>query len=82
MRNQGSGQVLTPANAFSMNRLDVADNFETGVTSTIGFDYKFQNNRNELDFSVAQIINERENRKMPSKTGLDEKLSDLVALQA
>ena len=79
MRAQGGGQVLTPENAFSMNRLDVADNFETGFTSTIGFDYKFQNNRNELDFSVAQIINEKENRKMPSKTSLDEKLSDLVA---
>ena len=47
MRNQGGGQVLTSANAFSMNRLDVSDNFETGVTSTIGFDYKFQNKRND-----------------------------------
>ena len=27
-----------------------------------------------LDFSVAQIINEKENKKMASKTSLDEKL--------
>ena len=31
-----------------------------------------------LIFSVAQIINEEENKKMPSKSSMDEKLSDLV----
>jgi LPS-assembly protein len=79
MRKHDGGQVLTPTNAFSMNRLENADNFETGLTSTIGFDYKVQNNKKEFDFSVAQIINEKENKKMSSKTSLDEKLSDLVA---
>ena len=79
MRTESSGQVLNPSNAFSMNRLENADNFETGLTSTIGLDYKIQNNKKEFDFSVAQIINEKENKKMPSKTSLDEKLSDLVA---
>ena len=28
--------------------------------------------------SVAQVINEKENKKMASKTSLDEKLSDLA----
>ena len=28
--------------------------------------------------SLAQIINEKENKKMSSKSSLDEKLSDLV----
>ena len=46
-----------------MNRLENADNFETGLTSTIGLDYKIQNNKKEFDFSVAQIINEKENKK-------------------
>ena len=35
-------------------------------------------NSKEFDFSIAQVINEKENKKMPSKTSLDEKLSDLV----
>ena len=34
--------------------------------------------RGEFDFSLAQIINEKENKKMASITSLDEKLSDLV----
>ena len=31
-----------------------------------------------MDFSVAQIISEKENKKMASNTSLDEKLSDVV----
>ena len=32
------------------------------------------------EFSLAQIINEKENKKMSSKSSMDEKLSDLVLL--
>ena len=32
----------------------------------------------ETDFSIAQIINEKENKKMSSESSLDEKLSDLT----
>ena len=53
-------------------------NFETGLISTIGFDYKIDKNNRNFDFSIAQIINDEENKKMPTKTSLDEKLSDLV----
>ena len=53
-------------------------NFETGFTGAFGFDYKINNNFNNFDFSVAQIINSEENKKMNSATSLDEKLSDLV----
>ena len=35
-------------------------------------------NNKEFDFSLAQIINSKENKKMASKTSLDEKLSDIV----
>ena len=37
-----------------------------------------EKNNKKFDFSIAQIINEKENKKMASKTGLDEKLSDLI----
>ena len=30
-------------------------------------------NKKDFDFSVAQIINEKENKKMASETSLDEK---------
>ena len=78
MRKEDSGSRITPTNAFSMNRLNNAKNFESGLSSTIGFDYKIEKNNNNFDFSIAQIINEKENKKMPTETSLDEKLSDVV----
>ena len=78
MRLGGKGFRLDPIRAFSIDRLDNINNYETGLTSTVGFDYKFKKNNNNFNFSVAQIINEEENKKMPSKSSMDEKLSDLV----
>ena len=78
MRKENSGSRLNPVNAFSIDRLDHINNFETGLTSTLGFDYKIKNEDKNLDFSIAQIINTKENKKMSSESSLDEKLSDLV----
>ena len=78
MRKENDGSRLDPISAFSLDRLDNINNFETGLTGTLGFDYKFKNNNKDFDFSLAQIINEKENKKMSSKSSLDEKLSDLV----
>lgn len=78
MRQELSGGRLTSDNAFSINRLNNNKNFETGLTGTLGFDYKFRKSDKEFDFSVAQIINEKENKKMHDETSLNEKLSDLV----
>ena len=78
MRNEDSGSRLTPLKAFTLDRISKSDNFETGLSGTFGFDYENIKNDKKFDFSVAQIISEKENKKMPTKTGLDEKLSDLV----
>jgi len=78
MRKEESGLPLDPVLAFSMDRLDNINNFETGLSSTIGFDYTVKQKNKEYDFSVAQIINKKENKKMASETSLDEKLSDLA----
>ena len=78
MRKETDGSRLNPSKAFSMNKADDANNFETGLSSTIGFDYKIMKKQTNFDFSVAQVINEIENKKMSSKSSLDEKLSDLV----
>ena len=40
--------------------------------------YKIKSQSKEFDFSLAQIINDKENKKMAQKTSLDEKISDLV----
>ena len=78
MRQETSGSRLNPLNAYTLNRLENINNFETGLNSTVGFDYKIDGSDKNFNFSVAQIINNKENKKMDSTTGLDEKLSDLV----
>ena len=46
------GERLNSSKAFSMNRISNTNNFETGVSSAIGFDYKIkQNNLTKFDFS-------------------------------
>ena len=45
------------------DRLDHKNNFETGLSSTIGVDYIAENENKSFDFSIAQIINEKENKK-------------------
>ena len=78
MRKEETGLRLDPKLAFSMDRLDNINNFETGLSATVGLDYEVKQNDKQFDFSVAQIINQKENKKMASKTSLDEKLSDLA----
>ena len=67
MRKEESGSKLDPVSAFSIDRLNNINNFETGFTSTVGFDYKIKKNNKKFDFSVAQIISEKENKKMHRK---------------
>ncbi len=78
MRNETSGSRLTPSAAFNLNRLSNIHNFETGMSGTLGFDYKTTAKDREFDFSVAQVIKDVENNKMPDKSSLNEKVSDLV----
>ena len=66
-------------NLFSLDRLNVDDNFEGGANVTLGFDYKNINKNNEFDFSMGQIINENKtNKKMPSTSSLDKRFSDII----
>ena len=71
-------QALKAINAFDINRLDNINNFETGLSVAFGFDYQIDKSNKSLDFSVAQILNEKENKKMSDKSSMNEKLSDLV----
>ena len=45
MRTQRTdGYKLDPISAFSMDRLQIFNNFETGTSGTVGFDYKLKKN--------------------------------------
>ena len=78
MRKDNSEFKLNNKNIFSLDRLNSYNNFENGLSATLGFDYEVKNNEKELNFSIGQIINKKENQDMPSSSSLDEKLSDLV----
>ena len=78
MRKESSGSKLTPLTAFSLDRLNNDNNFETGMSGTLGFDYNLKKNDKNFDFSVAQVINEKENKKMSSLSSMDEEMSDVV----
>ena len=79
MRKEEDGSRMTVSNAFNIDRLGNSNNFETGNSISLGFDYDIsKKNTSKFNFSVAQIINEKENKKNNKKTSLDEKLSDLV----
>ena len=78
MRNEDSGSRLTPSTAFNLNRINNINNFETGISGTLGFDYKTTANDREFDFSLAQVFKDVENNNMPDKSSLNEGVSDLV----
>ena len=79
MRQQEDDFRLSYVDVYKMDKLEDKKSFETGATTTLGFNYEIKKeNLTKFDFSVAQIINKKENKKYNSKTSLDEKLSDLV----
>ena len=58
---------------------------DTGSNISLGFDFKINNlnDNNEIKneqfkFSLGQIISAEENRDMPSKSTLNEKMSDII----
>ena len=78
MRKENDGPRLNHLNIFNLDRLNTYNNFESGLSATLGFDYKIKNSPNDFNFSLGQIINEKENKNMPSSSSLDEKLSDVI----
>ena len=78
MRKENSNSRLNHLNVFTLDRMNTYDNFENGASATIGFEYEIKNVGSEFDFTLAQILNDKENKNMPSSSSLDEKLSDLV----
>lgn len=78
MRDQKNGSRLNSKKAFNLERLEDKNNFETGLSASIGLDYEMESSNKKLDFSLAQVINDRNNNKMPFKSSLDKRFSDVV----
>lgn len=78
MRKESGSNRLDHLSMFKLDRLKSNKNFEGGLSSTLGADYQLKKNDKKLDFSIAQIINEKENKNMPSSSSLDQRFSDIV----
>jgi LPS-assembly protein len=76
---------LDYSSLFDLNRLNTNEVMETGLSTTLGFDYKYneqqtknetKNKREIFSLSAGQIIQDENNNNLPSS--INSKLSDLV----
>ena len=82
MRDLSNDDVnLSYANLFSTNKTSI---IESGLSAVLGFDYKInkkmENNvsKEKLSISLGQVFSPEENDDAPSKSSLDQKMSDVV----
>ena len=77
--------TLSYSNLYKLNKIKTIDKVDTGSSISLGFDFKINNlNKNnevkneQFKFSLGQIISAEENRDMPSRSTLNEKMSDII----
>ncbi len=77
--------TLSYSNLYKLNKVKTIDKVDTGSNISLGFDFRINNlNENnqikneQFKFSLGQIISTEENRDMPSKSTLNEKMSDII----
>ena len=79
MRNLSSKDVkLNYTNLYAMNK---TSEIEDGLSAILGFDYKINNNvsnNEKFSLSLGQVFNYESNKDIPSKSSLDQKMSDVV----
>ena len=82
MRDLSSKDVfLNYTNLYSVNK---TSEIEDGLSAILGFDYKINekvsggSDIEKLSISLGQIYNLDENKDLPSKSSLDQKMSDVV----
>ena len=77
MKNlSGDDVTLKYANLFSTNKTSV---IEDGLSTILGFDFKMnKKNEEKLSISMGQVFSFENNKDMPSKSSLDQKMSDIV----
>ena len=67
-------------NVFSKNRLGLNDSIEGGQSLTVGFDYdlKTRENNDFLGFGLGQIFRDTNDTRLPIKSKMQSKSSDIV----
>ena len=77
----GKSEVLNYANLYSLNK---TSEVEDGLSAILGFDFKINQKgtgnveKEKLSLSLGQVFNYEKNKDIPSKSSLDQKISDVV----
>ena len=71
---------LNSSNLFSSGRIGQNDSLEGGNSLTLGFDYSInsQNDREIFSSNIGQIFRDKNDEKLPLKTSMNNKSSDLI----
>ena len=70
---------INPTNIFSNNRLGLSDSLEGGQSITIGAEYDLYDTRNnEISANIGQIFRDIEDKRLPTKSKMRNKSSDIV----
>ena len=71
---------INTTNLFSNNRLGLSDSLEGGQSLTVGFDYELSkiNKQKILSYSMGQIFRDKDDEKLPEKSQMQGKSSDIV----
>ena len=77
--------ILNYSDLYKLNKVKDIQTVDTGSSISLGFDFKINNldEKNEVKnekfrIGIGQIISAEENRDMPSKATLNEKMSDII----
>ena len=73
-------RAINITNMFSSNRLGLVDSLEGGQSLSIGFDYDLKTSENNdfLGFSLGQIFRDTRDNRLPIKSKMRDKSSDIV----
>jgi len=82
MRNLSKNDVtLNYANLYDVNK---TSEIESGLNAILGFDYKINEQdkdklgKEKLSVSLGQVFSHKKNKDLPSKSSLDQRMSDVV----
>jgi len=78
---RGKDETLNYANLYALNK---TSEIEGGLSAVLGFDFKMnqkqmgKSEKEKLSLSLGQVFSQKKNRDIPSKSSLDQKMSDVV----
>ena len=84
-KSNSNDTMLTTDNIFSLNRMNSDELIEKDLSFNLGLDWEWAEKNNDIrtkkksNISIGQVIKLRDNYDMPTKSSLQNKMSDIVS---